>query len=98
MAQEDGDDPRLQVISARLQQDHPRLHGKPARSGLLFVTARLAIAAVGLVSAVVLLLRMNGLGIEVTHFAVALVIIGVTEAARRAIQPANLIKDRRSQR
>ncbi|MDT0465345.1 hypothetical protein [Streptomyces gibsoniae] len=98
MAQDDCEDPQLRAIAAGLGQDYPRLHAKLARSGLLFVAARLTIAVGGLALAAVLLMEMNGLGIGATYFAVILMIIGVTEAARRAIQLASLIKGHRRSR
>ncbi|MGW5253002.1 hypothetical protein [Streptomyces sp. NPDC004012] len=45
-----------------------------------------------------LLLEMNGLGIGATYFAVILMIIAVTETARRAIQLVGLIKGHRRSR
>lgn len=98
MAQDDSEDPQLRALAAGLGQDYPRLHEKLARSGLLFVTARLTIAVGGLVLAAVLLTEMNGLGIGATYFAVILMIIGVTESSRRAVQLAGLIKGRRRSR
>ncbi|MFF4961891.1 hypothetical protein [Streptomyces sp. NPDC001222] len=98
MAQDDSEDPQLRAIAAGLGQDYPRLHAKLARSGLLFVAARLTIAVGGLALAAVLLLEMNGLGIGATYFAVILMIIGVTETARRAIQLVGLIKGHRRSR
>jgi hypothetical protein len=41
-AWDDGEGPQLQAIAAGLGQDYPALHAKLARSGLMFVTARLS--------------------------------------------------------
>jgi hypothetical protein len=80
-AWDDGEGPQLQAIAAGLGQDYPALHAKLARSGLMFVTARLAIGLCALALAAVVLTQMGRWGIGATYFAVILLIMGATETA-----------------
>jgi hypothetical protein len=98
VARDEGVDRQLQAIEVGLGRDDPRLHAKLARSGALFVGARLVIAVGVLALAVVVMMQMSGLGIGAVYFAVILMIIGVTEAVRRALQLTGLVLERRRQR
>ncbi|MFF4214517.1 hypothetical protein ACFYZE_35320 [Streptomyces sp. NPDC001796] len=98
MAQDEGLDRQLQAIEAGLRRDDPRLHAKLAESGALFAGVRLVIAVGVLVLAFAVLTQMSSLGIGAAYFAVVLLIIGVTETVRRALQLRGLVMGRRGQR